>query len=155
PRSAAAWGQLGRVLLVHAFDGDAQACFAEAARLDRREPRWPYYLGLALVRGNPEAAIPELRRAPEPGGEAARATRLRLGELLQAQGRLDEAEEQYRVLERQDPANPRAALGLARLAWDRGEMEQSLSQLRLAADSPFTRKQAHLLLAEIHERQGD
>src|SRR5262249_53628815 len=78
PRSAAAWGHLGRVLLVHAFQAEAQTCFAAAERLDPREPRWPYYQGLTFVRGDPEAAIPKLRRALALGGEAAGATRLRL-----------------------------------------------------------------------------
>lgn len=155
PRSAAAWGHLGRVLLVHAFQGEAQTCFAEAERLDPREPRWPYYQGLTLARGDPEAAIPKLRRALELGGEASGATRLRLGELLQTQGRLDEAEEQFRVLAERDPSHPRAALGLGRVAWERGELRPSLTHLQLAAGSPFTRQHAHLLLAEVHERLGD
>src|SRR5439155_25639345 len=33
PRSAAAWGRLGMVLVVHDFHGEANRCFAEAERL--------------------------------------------------------------------------------------------------------------------------
>src|SRR5207245_1393041 len=40
PRSAAAWGRLGMVLVVHDFHAEANRCFAQAERLDGRDPRW-------------------------------------------------------------------------------------------------------------------
>src|SRR5437868_5647204 len=59
-RSARAWGQLGMVLAAHQFTAEANACFAQAERLNPKEPRWPYYQGVALSLGDPEAAIPKL-----------------------------------------------------------------------------------------------
>jgi tetratricopeptide (TPR) repeat protein len=155
PRSADAWGHLGQVLLAHAFDGEARTCFAVAEQLAPREPRWPYYQGITLALDNPEAAIARFQRALELGGEASGANRLRLAELLQTVGRLDEAEEQFRLLARSDPANPRAALGLAQIAYEQGGPERSLTHLRRAVNSPFTRKRANQLLARISQQQGD
>src|SRR5438105_5816777 len=42
PRSAAAWGKLGSVLLAHLCTREADQCFAEAARLDPGDARWSY-----------------------------------------------------------------------------------------------------------------
>src|SRR5262245_32478462 len=39
PQSAEAWGRLGMVLSSHIFAGEALACFAEAERLQPRDPR--------------------------------------------------------------------------------------------------------------------
>src|SRR5579875_1225902 len=41
PRDAAAWGRLGEVLELFNFRKDALVCFAQAERLDPRQPRWP------------------------------------------------------------------------------------------------------------------
>src|SRR5438309_3331217 len=40
PRSAAAWGRLGMVLLAHEFPAEAGICLAQAERFDSRQPRW-------------------------------------------------------------------------------------------------------------------
>jgi tetratricopeptide (TPR) repeat protein len=56
---------------------------------------------------------------------------------------------------RHDSANPRAHLGLARLAFARGRLDESLASLQHAADSPFTQKTACRLLAQVHQAAGD
>src|SRR5262245_4443283 len=45
-RSAAAWGELGKLLLAHTFETEADVCFEQAAALDPDDGRWPYYRGL-------------------------------------------------------------------------------------------------------------
>src|SRR5262245_2511579 len=82
PRSAAAWGLLGQVLVAHDFRADALTCFAEAERFDPRDPRWPHYQGLTLYLGDPNAALPKLRRAVELCGDNPAAPRLVLAEAL-------------------------------------------------------------------------
>jgi tetratricopeptide (TPR) repeat protein len=155
PRSAAAWGRFGKVLLAHGFSDEALACFAQAEALDPREPRWPYYQGTILSQGKPDAAIPKLQRAVERCGNDPDAPRLRLADILLAQGRPGEAEEQWQRLLRRDPAHARAHLGLARLAYQRGNLEQSMAHLNFALNGSRTRKAAHFLLAEVDERRGD
>src|SRR5947209_1891319 len=96
PRSAKAWGELGEVFLANELEEEGRVCFAEAERLDPRDPRWPYYqAGVLLNRGEREAAVAYLQRALErfpADGEAVPAAHLRLAETLLALGRADEAE---------------------------------------------------------------
>ena len=155
PRSAEAWGRLGKVLLAHGFSDEALACFAQAEALDPDAPRWPYYQGTILSQGEPDAAIPKLQRAVEGCGNDPDAPRLRLAEILLAQGRPGDAEDQWQRLLRRDPAHARAHLGLARLAYQRGNLEQSMVHLNFALNGVRTRKAAHFLLAEVYEQRGD
>jgi tetratricopeptide (TPR) repeat protein len=155
PRSAEAWGRFGKVLLAHEFSDEALVCFAQAEALDPREPRWPYHQGIILSQGKPDAAIPKLQRAVAACDNDPDAPRLRLAEILLAQGRPGDAEDQWQRLLRRDPAHARGHLGLARLAYQRSDLEQSLAHLNFALNGSRTRKAAHFLLAEVYERRGD
>jgi tetratricopeptide (TPR) repeat protein len=155
PRSGAAWGRLGMVLLAHEFPTEARICLAQAERLDSHEPRWPYYQGLALYQEEPDTAIPKLQRALVLFGDDADAPRLLLAEVLYGQGRLAEAEDQFRRVLQHHPGNARAHLGLGRLTYRRGDVSAGIAQLNDAASDPRTRKAALAVLAEIHQRQGD
>jgi tetratricopeptide (TPR) repeat protein len=165
PRSARGWGRLGMLLLAHDYRGECVPCFAEAEKLEPGEPRWPYFHGLAHVKlGAPEAAIPKLRRAAELR-PAEPALRLQLAELLLAQGYRAEAETDFTdlvsTLERSTPSEAREAmiarcqLGLAQAAFETGQLKASLEMLRQCAESPFTRKAATCLMAEILQAQND
>src|SRR5207244_3778554 len=63
PYSADAWGQLGMLLRGVRLPDPAAVCFAQAARFEPRNPRWHYLHGEAFLPGDPEAALPPLRRA--------------------------------------------------------------------------------------------
>ncbi len=154
-QAADAWGLLGMVLAAHGYHPAAVPCFTEAERLEPQEVRWPYFRGVALAVYDPDAAIPSLRRAVEWSGLGSEAPRLRLAEVLLAQGKTEEAGEWFRLLLAADPGNGRAHLGLARLAAGRNDMAESLSHLEAAAAHPMTRKAAQTLLAEVHQRRGD
>jgi tetratricopeptide (TPR) repeat protein len=156
PRSAAAWGRLGMILMVHDFRAQADVCLAQAECLDPTEPRWPYYQALgALLAGDAKTAYPKLERAIALCGNVFDAPRVRLAELLVSENRLDEAEEQFRRLLQTDPRHPRAQLGLARVAYQRGDLRGSLGYLSAAQRSEWTQKAALLLQAEIHQRLGN
>lgn len=158
PRSAGAWGRLGTVLLAHELPAEANACLAQAERLDPREPRWPYLQSLSLVSGRPDEAAAKLRRAVELAGDAKDAPdapRLRLAELLLDLGRVDEAEAQYRAVLRRDPRNPRAELGTARVAAARGDLHGCLSALRRPARDGRTRRESLVLTAQVQQRRGE
>lgn len=155
PQSAAAWGRLGMILLTHGLPVEASnACFAEAERLDAKEPRWPYFQGRVLLATDPEAGVGKLRRAAELCGDAPEAPRLRLAEALLEQGRHDEAAEQFRAVLRQHPDSARAHLGLGRLAYHRDDLRASLDHLERAAADVSARKAARVLMAEVHQRLG-
>jgi tetratricopeptide (TPR) repeat protein len=154
PRSADAWGRLGMVLAAHGFHPAAAPCFAEAERLEPHEVRWPYFHGVALAVYDPDAALPSLRRAAALSGRESAAPRLRLAEVLLAQGRAEEAGELFRSLLAADTGNGRAHLGLARLAMGRTDETEGLAHLEAAAANPTTRKAAQTLLAEVYQRRG-
>jgi tetratricopeptide (TPR) repeat protein len=155
PRSAPTWGRLGTVLLANGHEAEAGACFARAEQLDAHEPRWPYLRGTVLLRHEPDEALACWRRAADRCGSTPDAPRLRLAEALLEQGRLDEAEDHFNQLIRQDPSHARAHLGLARLACLREDWAGARSHLGPAADHPLTRKAAQALLAEAHRGLGD
>jgi tetratricopeptide (TPR) repeat protein len=155
PRSGAAWGRLGMVLLAHEFPAEANFCLAQAERFDSRQPRWPYYQGIALYQEKPDAAIPKLQRAVELFGRDSDAPRLLLAEVFYGQGRVAEAESQFRHVLENHPGNARAHLGLGRLAYRRGDWDAAIAELNQAASDPRTRKASLALLAEVHQRQGD
>jgi tetratricopeptide (TPR) repeat protein len=83
------------------------------------------------------------------------ALRLRLGEELVFQGQLDEAEEQLQRLLGDNAYAAPAQLGLARVAYQRGQWDQARSFLTRCQGSPLTRKAAANLLAEIDQRAND
>jgi tetratricopeptide (TPR) repeat protein len=155
PRSAATWGRLGMVLLAHDFLSEATVCLSQAERLDRREPRWPYYQGVALSLGNPDAAIPRLERAVALCGDTPDGPRLRLAEFLLDQGRYGTATDYFDQLLHRNPEHPRAHLGLARLAYQHDDLSNALAHLRRCKDNPFTQKAAAVLLAELGQRTGE
>jgi Flp pilus assembly protein TadD len=141
-------------LLAHDFFHEATVCLTQAEQLDPQEPRWPYYQGIALFLGDPDAAIPKLRRAADLCAETPDAPRLRLAEVLLGQGRYAEATDQFSCVLRNDPGNPRAHLGLARACYECDDLPNSLGHLDLCADNPFTRRAASVLLAEAQQRIG-
>lgn len=50
PDSAEAWGKLGMILMAHGLPVAAStACLAQAERLDRRQPRWPYLEAMVVL----------------------------------------------------------------------------------------------------------
>jgi tetratricopeptide (TPR) repeat protein len=142
------------VLLAHAYYREAASCFSQAERLDPRARRWPYYHGELLSHGDPDAAIPKLRRAIDLGGGDP-APRLRLANLLLIQGQLDEAESEFRGVLEKDQDNPWAHLGLGQVANVRGRYVDSLPPLQRAVSHAATEKTARLLLGEVRQRLGD
>ena len=154
PRSATARGRLGMVLLAHEVRAEARECFAQAAALAPREPRWPYFLGMAQLVDNPMAAATNLDRAVGlfPGNEFA--PRLRLADTLLSLGRLEEAETHYRQIWQRDPKSPFAGLGLGKAANARDRPVEALEFLAVATQHPSTRKAAHRLLLNVNQRLG-
>jgi tetratricopeptide (TPR) repeat protein len=153
PRSADAWGRLGMLLDRQQFTAEAPVCYAEAERLAPRDRRWPYFQGLIHSSRDPAAAVPELERALARG--AGPAARVRLGEALMALGRDAEAGEQFAAALGEDPDGGRAHLGLARLAFARGDRAGGEAHVRAASAAPSSRKAAQTLLAEALGRLGD
>lgn len=154
PTSGAAWGRLGMVLLTQDFKVEAGRCFAEAEKLDPKEPRWPYYRAMELLISDSAAGLACLERAMALAGPVT-LPRLLLGEVLISQGRTAEAEEHFRRVVEVEPGNPRAHHALGRLASARGDLPAARENLKIsAAGAPWVQA-THVLLAEVHYRLGD
>jgi tetratricopeptide (TPR) repeat protein len=153
PYAAAAWGQLGKLLRGSGFKEQAAVCFAQAEKFDPNEVRWPYLRGEALLPGDPDAALPHLRRAAELAnrGEAdSVAPWLRLAEVLLEKRENEEAEKNFRRALDAEASNPAIHLGLGLLAQERGHLEESRRHLERARHSPFTRQRACTRLAIVY-----
>jgi tetratricopeptide (TPR) repeat protein len=152
PRNGTTWGRLGMVFRAHDFAEESSRCFREAERLDPREARWPYLLGLTLVMTDPDAGVPCLERAVELCGDHPLAPRLRLAEVLLERGRLDEAQKHLDRARRRERDNPRVQLGLGRLALLRGQWQTALEHLENCLEDEHSRRLAHTLRAEAWTR---
>lgn len=160
PRSARTWGRLGQALLANDWmESEAQVCFAEAQRLDPKNPHWPYYqAGILLNQGEREAALPYLQRAAAHCAVAApdkTAPRLRLAETLLALGRRGEAEEQFRQVLGRNADDVRAHYGTALAAADRQEWQTSRKHLLRCLGSPLAQQKACVQLAFVSQCLGD
>ena len=158
PRSAGAWGRLGMTLEAQLFEPEADRCFAEAARLDPTDPRWPYFRGLYALKYDPDHAVPLLRQALAAGRaspEDESALRLRLAEALLERRELDEAERLFREELRRRPDDPRASYGLGLVAVARGDDAAAQQYLTAARASPTARKPATAQLAALARARGD
>jgi tetratricopeptide (TPR) repeat protein len=159
PRSAAAWGEFGKVLLANELEEESNICFAEAERLDPSEPRWPYYQGGSLVnQGDRQGALAYFQRAAErtrTKGGATNAPSLYLAETFLALGRLDEAEREYRQVLARDSDDPRAHLGMGMLAMAREDWETSRTHLLRCMNNPSAQKKACTFLSTVSRQLGD
>ena len=159
PYSAGAWGRLGMMLLAHLFSEDADRCFAEAARLDPSDARWPYARALIALKRDPDNAVPLLRQAAKGAADAwpddPSAVPLQLAEALLERGQLDEAEGIFRESLRRKPGDARAELGLGLAAAARGDAQAAGEHLTAARSDPHARKKATVQLAALARARGD
>jgi tetratricopeptide (TPR) repeat protein len=157
-RSAAAWGQLGKILRAHAYLKESDACFAQAESLDPKEPRWPYYQGLTRAATDPAAALPLLRRAVERADHYDRGNdgpRLRLAETLLQAGAADEAGTELDRVLSWNPNNPRVHYDLGVLAAARGDDETAERHFTADSASVYARRKSCSALAAIRLRRQD
>lgn len=156
PRSGKAWGQLGMTLHAHFFEDQADVCYAFAGELDKRNAAWPYLRGYIRSEGygGHAGAVAHYERAASlsPTNSAAR---LRLADALLEQGRLHEADEEYRKVLAADNNDAGALYGLGRLAVAGQDYERSLRFLQPIVGSPLVQRRVCLLLANVHEQLGD
>jgi tetratricopeptide (TPR) repeat protein len=155
PRSGSAWGRLGTLLRSFEFRTEAIQCLAVAARLDPRNPSWPYFHALLLAPVSPAEAIARLERSAALGGSDFPAIRLRLARMLAEAGRRDEAERQLEALLRGQPDFGPALLMQANLAQLRGDYSKSAALAERCKTDPRAARSAWSLLAALKQRLGD
>jgi tetratricopeptide (TPR) repeat protein len=154
PRAAGAWAQLGTVFRAHEFNEESNFCFHQAEKLDPKDYRWPYLIGIELQAHDAEASLARLRQAAALCGDQA-APRLTLGEVLLDRGEIEEAEALFRAVADQDPNDARALLGLGNVALQRNDVDRALEHLRRAAARAPRGTVVHAALLQAYRRKGD
>jgi len=159
PRSAAAWGKLGSVLIHYEFNEEAEAALALAEQFAPQEPRWPHLHGLAIGSSDVIAATEKFRRATEITDAVKRSTtdapRLRLAQCLAERGLNEEAGKHFQTLLQISPGHPVALLGLARLRQSDGRFAEATNLLTGCLHDPHTARSAHALLASLEQALGN
>jgi tetratricopeptide (TPR) repeat protein len=158
PGSAAAWGDLGKLLVAHTFPTEADACFAVAEQLDPQDGRWSYYRGYLAAGRDPDGGAEHFRRAAagrHPNPAYATVARLRLAEALLARREFAEAEKLFAAEAGKDASGTRALYGLGLVALARDDSEAATRFLAAAADTPYARRKASAQLAPLARQKGD
>jgi tetratricopeptide (TPR) repeat protein len=140
--------------MAHKFHKEAMQCFAQAEKLQPKEPRWPYHQGVMLLWWDANAAIPKLERAAELTGNTPIAPRLRLADALLERGQLEQAGKHLQVLVKDHAMEPYVLLGMGKLELARGQLDEALKYLAQSAASPQTARTSVALIASILQRQG-
>lgn len=153
--AADGWGQLGMTLMAHDILEPAARCFAQAARLDGNEARWPYFEAIAVRAVEPETAIVLLEQAAQRFGDEPNAAGLRLAELLIDRNQLEQAKRVLEGILNKDPANAWACRTMGRIHLLQKNFHACLTSLQGASEHGTPSKQGLLLAAEAHRRLGD
>jgi tetratricopeptide (TPR) repeat protein len=154
PRSANAWGHLGMVLFAQDMYTPSASVFAEAEKLNPRDPRWPYFGGLALMLEKPAEGIVRLERAVTLAPDDF-SLRLRLAEEYMKLQRIDEADALFRQLFREAPSHARILLGRGQILSRRGGWQEAIEPLKAASEDPTARRSARVALSEAYARIGN
>lgn len=150
---AAAWGELGQILLAYGLDA-AEPALRNAVARDPAAFRWPYFLGryfhlrqdIPRARAAYEAAL-ALRPDDVP-------TRLRLAQLAQDAGDLDQAADQVAAVLARDKANAYAHFLTGEIAAARGDDESAVAGWSRALELQPAANRLNYLLAMAQRRLG-
>ena len=154
PFSADAWGNLGIVLHLYEYFDEAGTCYAQAAWLAPRSPRWPYLQAVIQLHSDQKAALPLLEHSVRLGG-TVQTPRLVLGETLLLENQTEKAEKLFQSVLDAEPKNARAWLGLGRAVYQRGDLENAVTYLKRSAEEAPHVAATHALLAQVLHRQGN
>ena len=153
PRSGEGWAILGMVSLLGDLDAvEAQGHLDRAVSLAPHSARAHHWRAWVLyVRGRPDAAEQELRRARalDPLSSIIRTAQ---GTLSLFRGRFGEAQSRYREVLELDPAFGRARLGLGLIAEQKGDRAAAERHLQMAASQLGDPEEAWAALAHLYGR---
>ncbi|MCH7666917.1 MAG: tetratricopeptide repeat protein [Acidobacteria bacterium] len=149
------FGLLGR--LYHAYDlfTPAGACYRNAARLDPRDFRWPYYLGvLHRLDGRDGEALAAFTTASKLRPNHL-PIMLHLAGLHLGNGRNQEAARLYEQVLASHPGSAAAHLGLGRISSVSGDHAAAISRFEKALELQPEAGRTHYLLGQEYRRLGD
>lgn len=152
--NAAAWGRFGMVLHAHRLGTPAGLAYAEAARLDEGDHRWPHLHGRLLETAEPPRALgladEALRRNPRFAPTLALRARV-----LEALGDDDAAEAVWEALQDAAPGSVEAPLALGRRRLRRGDLAAARSAFERVVERLPSSAAGWSFLAQVSRRLGD
>ena len=149
-----AWGRFGMVLHAHRLTGPGAVAYAEAARQDAGDHRWPHLHGRLLEGADParalELADEALRRNPRFSPSLALRART-----LDATGEEEAAEAAWEALRQNAPNSAEASLALGRLRLTEGDLTAARTALELVVDRVPSSAAGWSFLSQVQRRLGD
>lgn len=146
-------GILGELLQAHGLDAEASVCYRQAVEL-HDDFRWRYLNAHALRAVEPVTALEQAKRAVELNSDYSPAYVVS-GQLLEQEGRVDEAHEAYRGAVSADPQSAIAVFGYGRTLLSLGQLAPALEQLERAAELAPNAGEIRAALAQVHRQLGD
>jgi tetratricopeptide (TPR) repeat protein len=129
---AAAYGQMGMLLLAAEYRGEAESALLNAQTFNPHDPRWPYYLGhLYKLKGDAPSSIASFKRALELQPDDV-PTLLWVGEGELDQGKPDEAQPRFEKALALQPRSVAAQYGLGRVALAKQDYARAIDYLEKA-----------------------
>lgn len=153
PDSSILWGEYGMSLLAHQRMQEAIICFREASRINPRDPKWPYYLGVILVETDYSAARGEWERCLqlEP---SYLPTRHRLLTLFIQQNELELAHHLLKESRELSPNDLRLLLLASRLALLNNNIEEASHALQSSRELYPQVREPYVESAKLERRRG-
>jgi tetratricopeptide (TPR) repeat protein len=153
-RSAPTIGELGRLYNAHHYLEPARRCYEMASALDSSDPEWPYHLArLAAERGELEDAVTLLRRVLDLRPDYLAAS-TRLGDLLLAANRHEDARAVFAAITSRNTDGPWGELGLGKVELRRGVPGRALEHLERAHRFAPAHAEVRYLLATTYRDLG-
>lgn len=147
-------GQLGEIYYANLFFEEAEICYNIARRLDKKNPRWPYFLAqIYQKKGIHKDVIHLIEQTIDMAPEYYPAI-LELADIHFKLGESRKAEEGYKQLVSKESVAPYAYLGLGRICIANGEWECAQDYLEKAIEMDRDFGVAHRLLATVHQHFG-
>ena len=154
PLNAAKVGRLGEIYYANLFFEEAEICYNIAKQLDKKNPRWPYFLAQIYQKMGTHKDVSHLIEQTVDISPGYYPAILKLADIHFKVGELGRAEEGYKQLISQESVGPYAYLGLGRICIANEEWESAEEYLEkaIAMDRDFGA--AHRVLANVYRHLG-
>ena len=152
--NAAAWGRFGMVLHAHRLGAAAGLAYAEAARLDENDHRWPHLHGRLLETAEPARALGLADEALRRNPRFAPALALR-ARVIEGMGDDDGAEAAWEALRDAAPGSVEAPLALGRRRLRRGDLAGARAAFERVVEELPSSAAGWTFLAQVARRLGD
>ena len=150
----AGWGRFGMVLHAHRLAGPAAVAYAEAARLDGNDHRWPHLHGRLIEAADPAEALALADETLRRNGSFSPALALR-GRVLEALGEREAATAAWEALQAASPGSVEARLALGRRRLTGGSLPEARAMFERLVELLPTSAAGWSFLAQVRRRLGD